>query len=129
MSGSSRVSFPHTRPLHSWSVPQTLKVARSVGRMASMPTDHQYSGGFVMSQSSKVDLISGEFSPLLFLSPSFSVTLPTPLFHHSPTPTIYSLTYLNECSRRYCLLGLASISCRITGRYSCRLLALTLPRA
>ena len=61
-----------------------------------------------------------------FSLPSLSSHPPLP---SRPLPSPPSLTSLSECSRRYCLLGLASISCRITGRYSWRLPALTLPKA
>lgn len=39
------------------------------------------------------------------------------------------LTSFSECKRRYCLLGLASISDKTKGRYSCRFPQLRWPRA
>ena len=60
--------------------------------MASMPTDHQYSGGFVMSRSSKVDLISGVSSDHTeqILTSSLPLSL---LFCNSPHPPLPSLPH------------------------------------
>ena len=77
--GAAESVSPHTRPPHSWYLPPNSQngrrgQTRSVGCTASMTTDsllrhrqspwgkqrgrREYSGGFVMSRSSKVDPIS-----------------------------------------------------------------------
>ena len=145
MSGSSRVSFP----THSATIPgpflRILKMAVEDRpdlwdvRLQCLQTlwrgivtgnhlgANKEGGGRSLSCHGAVKWTSSHAFPRIILI--LPLSLFPPLFLHSPHPHPPSLTSLSECSRRYCLLGLASISCRITGRYSCRLPALTLPRA